>query len=127
MIIFQTLNKELKNKLISTKSNLEEKEEANRILKENIDNKNSEISQLNKKVEEFENMKKLYESFNSIVKEFGEDCGKEIDYKEIVKKHIKQDGEKTLSIYVYNLHMRVKCFKEECEKCKNSILIFFIY
>lgn len=71
-------------------------------------------------------MKKLYENFNSIVKEFEEDCGKEIDYKEIVKKYIKQDGEKTLSIYVYNLHMRVKSFKEESEKCNKSKLIIFL-
>lgn len=107
----------MKNKLISCKFKLEEKENINREIKQKLDHKNEEIKVLNNKVEEFEKTKKLYEGFNLISKEFEEDCGKEIDYKEIVKKHIKEDGEKSLALYIYTLNIKIKNFREESEKC----------
>jgi len=108
----------LKNKLISCKFKLEEKENISREYKERLDKKKEEINLLKTKVEEYENNKKLSEKFNELLKEFEENCGKEIDYKEIVKKHIKEDGEKSLALYIYTLNIKVKNFKEESEKCR---------
>jgi len=114
----------LKNKLISCKFRLEEKENIYREYKEIIYKKNEEITLLKTKVDDYENKKKLYENFNEILNEFEQNCEKDIDYKDIVKKHIKEDGEKSLAIYIYTLNVKVKNFREESEKC---IKMFFIF
>lgn len=107
----------MKNKLISVKFKLEEKENLIREIKERIDKKNEEINALKIKVEDSENKKKLYENFNQLLNDFEENCEKDIDYKDIVKKHIKEDGEKSLALYIYTLNIKVKNFREESEKC----------
>lgn len=107
----------MKNKLISCKFKLEEKENSNRDYKERIEKKNEEIIALKNKVEDYDNKRKLYENFNELLNDFEENCEKDIDYKEIVKKHIKEDGEKSLALYIYTLNIKVKNFKEESEKC----------
>jgi len=107
----------LKNKLISCKFKLEERENTNREHKEIIERKSEEIGTLKNIVDDFENKKNLYKNFNQLLNDFEENCGKDIDYKEIVKKHVKEDGEQSLALYIYTLNIKAKSFREESEKC----------
>jgi uncharacterized protein with von Willebrand factor type A (vWA) domain len=91
-------------------------------LKESINSKDKELKEFKMKVEEYEDNKKFYENFNALVKEFKNDCGKEIDYKEIVKKHITDDGEKSLALYIYTLNMKNKSLREESENCNKCFI-----
>lgn len=106
----------MKNKLISTKCSLEESKNENENLKEELKNKEKEVDSLNARIKEFEDHKKQYEAYNDLLKDFEEHCGKEIDYKEIIRKNLNKDGEKAIALYVYTLDMKYKNFKEESEK-----------